>query len=187
MRVCVRVLVWIWTAVPHKGGAFKPQSTPISHFSDLKKNNHLYLEGEKKSFSMIIFCFLSIWMERISKMGYFNGRCIFYNIYISRVVETYWVPCVYKFKKKNISNVNYTSIIMIDHSIVWYYSSEAYLPIESSTCGNEMCFSSVWVLGRVHRVYNWQVWLPGVILLRLTVYLSRGSDIYCCIPPVFPL
>lgn len=27
-------------------------------------------------------------MECVGKMGYFNGRCIFYNIYISRVVET---------------------------------------------------------------------------------------------------
>lgn len=140
---------------------------------------------KKKSFRVIIFCFLSIWTESISKMAYFNGRCIFYNIYISRVVETYWVPCVYKFKEKNIyiSNVNYNSITMIDHSIVCDYSSEAYPSIDSSTCGNEMCFSSVWVLGRVHRVFNWQVWLPGVILLRLTVYLCCGSDIYCCIPP----
>lgn len=28
-------------------------------------------------------------MECVGKMGYFNGRCIFYNIiYISRLVET---------------------------------------------------------------------------------------------------
>lgn len=63
----------------------------MSHFSDLKKRIYIYIytAEKKKSFSMIIFSFLSVWTESISKMGYFNGRCIFYDIYISRVVETY--------------------------------------------------------------------------------------------------
>lgn len=46
------------------------------------------IKKKKKSFSMTTFVSFSIRMERIGKMGYFNGRCIFYNIYISRVVET---------------------------------------------------------------------------------------------------
>ena len=65
-------------------------------------------------------------MECVGKMGYFNGRCIFYNIiYISRLVETIeYSICT---KKKHISNVKYYSIIiMIDYSIVWNFSCVAY-------------------------------------------------------------
>lgn len=54
-------------------------------------------------------------------MGYFNRRRIFYDNYISRIVETIEYD-VYK----NISNVKYYSII-IDHSIVWYYCGVAYI------------------------------------------------------------
>lgn len=39
------------------------------------------------TFLFFLVPFFSIWMDCVGKTGYFTRRCIFYNIYLSRVVE----------------------------------------------------------------------------------------------------
>lgn len=149
-----------------------------------KKPNPHTLKFEK-SFSMTcFFLFSNIWMECVGKMGYFIGRCIFYNIiHISRLVEIIEYSICTNLKKKHISNVKFYSIIMIDYSIVWYYSCVAY-PDSVHVKKNLkwILLSSVCESGSqgiTGKSVNCQVWAS---LGLLYIFFCGSNDIYCCIP-----
>lgn len=77
-----------------------------------KQTNPHTLKFEK-SFSMTCFFFFSnIWMECVGKMGYFIGRCIFYNIiHISRLVEIIEYSICTNFKKSIYQMWNSTVLL----------------------------------------------------------------------------